>query len=136
VPNLLHDAQQTRDGQLVVRTRNSLPKTLEKVQYMRKWPKSDPSCSDGLESGHLLFCPRISFKGLGSILGPGDLWPLVPTIVTGGGPRQQQSRYPKTRHAKCVRDFWAEKTLCYEAFCQNSYSFSPCLENLQGSKPT
>ena len=25
---------------------------LEKVQYLRKWPKSDPSCS-GLESGHL-----------------------------------------------------------------------------------
>ena len=49
-----------------------------KVQYLRKWPKSDPSCLDGLESGHhLLFCPRISFKGLGSILGPGDLWPLV-----------------------------------------------------------
>ena len=74
-----------------------------KVQYLRACGLKVTLLCCCLEYGHLLFCPRISFKGLGSILGPGDLWPLV-NYCDGWA----QSRCPKTRHAKCVGEFWAE----------------------------
>ena len=119
----------TNPGWPTGRGRHYCPR-LEKVQYMRKWPKSDPSCS-GLESGHLIFCPRISFKGLGSTLGSGDPWPLVNYCDRWS---QATVKTPQSSACKVCRWILGEN-IVLRSILSLIFLLARCWP-LQGSKPT
>ena len=100
-----------------------------KVQYLRACGLKVTLLCCRLEYGHLLFCPRISFKGLGSILGPGDLWPLV-NFCDGWA----QSRCPKLGMPSVSVNFGPEN-IVLRSILSLIFLLARCWP-LQGSKPT
>jgi len=104
------------------------------------WPKSDPFWS-GFGSSQLLFSPRISFEGLGSILGQitrwsvvncGDKWALA---ITSPGNSQTKRPFNCGMQSMSAVNF-GPKTLCYEAFCRQLIFLLDLSWPLMGSKPS
>ena len=104
------------------------------------WPKSDPFWS-GSGSSQLLFSPRISFEGLGSILGQitrwsvvncGDKWALA--IASPGNSQTKRPLNCGMQSMSAVN--FGPKTLCYEAFCRQLIFLLDLSWPLMGSKPS